>query len=354
MTRTGDAAGAYEVCTDARALFPEQTGIWRAYADAARRSGRAGQAAGELTAYLSAHADESGLWISLGECLESDGRLGEATEAYEKGLALAEDKQENARDPVRLATLKEHQGNMLAALGDVEAARRKYREAIEIGPSVYPPYESLSNTYVEADDLEGLREEWERAAAEHPERTQAHFSLGVAYHRLDMLDNAIASYRRALELDPSGPGTQECLFRALMTRAGNLLEAGELEQARAAYRDAIDLWPHAYPPYDALSETYTRSEDHEGLRDEWLHAAETHPERALNHYCLGLAYQRLAMLDEAIAAYKRALELNPAGQGTRDALARALELRAEKHREEGRPEAASQDAQTAEQVKSTD
>ena len=231
LLASGQARKATEVCTAALEAFPGQTDIWRAFAAAACENGQAALASAKLKTHLEAYPGKVLLWRSLGQCLESAGRFEAALRAYDRGIARAQERARGERDLVRLAGLKEHQGDILLAMGDAAAARRKYREAIDLRPTVYPLYEKLSNSYVDAGDLEGLRNEWESAVAEHPKRTQAHYCLGLAWHRLAKLEKAIASYRRALELDPSGQGTRECLARALKTRAEEHRQEGRVEAA---------------------------------------------------------------------------------------------------------------------------
>ncbi len=66
----------------------------------------------------------------------------------------------------------------------------------------------------------------ERAAAKHHDSADVFNLLGYAYRKQRNLERAFASYRRALELDPSHRGTHEYIGEAYLM-AGNLVMAVE-------------------------------------------------------------------------------------------------------------------------------
>ncbi|HEO72034.1 MAG TPA: tetratricopeptide repeat protein, partial [Candidatus Hydrogenedentes bacterium] len=326
---------AYRIARAALSLFPNHPGVWAVLADAGCACGRAGEVAPALRAHLATHSGDTELWNRLSQCLEAEGRLAEALDASRQGAARVEERAEGHEDPIGLARLLVRQGDMLVALGEIETARDTYRDAIDVYPEDYSPYEKLSNTYADVDDLDGFRKEWEQAVAEHPERAQAHYCLGQAYHRSGMLERAIASYNHALELDPFEETTNGPLFQALMQRGGQLAEDGNVHEARARFRDAIELRPHDSVPYESISETYIEADDLDGLRTEWMRAVATHPDRHQVHYSLAQAYERSGMLDDAIASYRRALEIEPSAEGIEKPLFQALVQRGTQRLEEG-------------------
>jgi tetratricopeptide (TPR) repeat protein len=119
-----------------------------------------------------------------------------------------------------------------------------YRTMVETEPAAYGAYEKLSDLYVKSGDLQGLIDEWRAAVAKHSDRALAQFCLGLAYDRLDRYDEAIASYRRSLALDPKAEGTSRCLAKALVSRGKQRLANGKAEDALADFRDALKLDPN--------------------------------------------------------------------------------------------------------------
>ena len=111
---------------------------------------------------------------------------------------------------------------------------------------------------------------YRRALELKPDFAEAHNNLGVALKDQGKLDEAVACYRRALELKPD--------FAEAHNNLGNALkDQGKLDEAVACYRRALEL----------------------------------KPDYAEAHNNLGMALKDQGKLDEAIACYRRALELKP-------------------------------------------
>ena len=97
-----------------------------------------------------------------------------------------------------------------------------------------------------------------------------HCNLGIALKAQGKLDEAVASYRRALELKPNFPVAHNNL--------GNLFkDQGKPDEAVACYRRALELVPDYF----------------------------------VAHNNLGAAFKVQGKLDEAVACFRRALALKP-------------------------------------------
>jgi tetratricopeptide (TPR) repeat protein len=166
--------------------------------------------------------------------------------------------------------------------------------------------------------------EW--AAALAPDDAWGHWRLGRLLERRGRLPEALAAFRRTLELEPG---------RAwLWSHLGGLLtEAGELDKAAAALGRALALAAD-----DALSRyrlgrlLERRGRPVEALA-EFRRAAELDPGQAWLWSHLGWVLTEAGELDEAEAALDRAVALAPEVALTHSRLARLLSRRA-------RPEAA--------------
>jgi tetratricopeptide (TPR) repeat protein len=102
------------------------------------------------------------------------------------------------------------------------------------------------------------------------ENARAHLNLGNVHYRAGRHHQALAEYRRALEIDPTYAG-------AWSSSAGAYAALGEIEEALRCMRRAIDI----------------------------------EPTNANFHNSLGTLYVRLGQLDEAAASFQRALAYHP-------------------------------------------
>jgi tetratricopeptide (TPR) repeat protein len=155
------------------------------------------------------------------------------------------------------------------------------------------------------------------AAALRPESPGAHINLGRALHAKGRVNEAIASYRRALDLDPKLAAAHNNLGSALLGK-------GRLDEAIVSYRRALDL-----DPTDALAHhNLGAALEAKGLLDEaiasYRRALDLDPKLAAAHYNLGNALEAKGRLNEAIASYRRAVEADPNYAAAHNNLGNAL------------------------------
>lgn len=118
------------------------------------------------------------------------------------------------------------------------------------------------------------------------------------------LEEAIAAFRSAIELNPDLSWSHHNLGEALA-------KLGQLEEALAAYRRAIELNPDFSWSYHHLGDVLERQQQWEESVAAFHQAIELNPEHFGSYVGLGKSLEKLGHLDEAIAAYRRASELAP-------------------------------------------
>ncbi|QIR40182.1 tetratricopeptide repeat protein [Tolypothrix sp. PCC 7910] len=143
----------------------------------------------------------------------------------------------------------------------------------------YDPYvcSKLGALYVETGKIkEGIEllTRGVRASEENYEILyELHYHLGIAYNRLQNLQQASAHYQAAIKL-PIYP----ILKLGAYNNLGNLLKAaGDLKNARKAYETTLKIDPNF----------------------------------ASGHYNLGMTFKALGLFTDAIACYQKAIKLNP-------------------------------------------
>ena len=127
-----------------------------------------------------------------------------------------------------------------------------------------------------------------------------------ALHERGEFDGAIAAYRNAIGVQP---GLAEPDLVSAHNNLGRALHAmGELDEAIAAYRKAIELVVSG-PPIDNVERGTPRFAPAEALVRRASSSLSPDFELPVVHHNLGRALHQKGELDEAIAAYRKAIEL---------------------------------------------
>ena len=158
---------------------------------------------------------------------------------------------------------------------------------------------------------------YRRALELRPDYAEAHNNLGVAFKDQGKLDEAVACWRRALELEPDYAEAHGNLGVAFK-------EQGKLDEAVACCRRAVELKPDDAEAHNNLGVAFKE----QGKLDEavacYRRALELEPGFAEAHNNLGVAFKEQGKLDEAVACYRRALELEPGFAKAHNNLGNAL------------------------------
>ena len=132
----------------------------------------------------------------------------------------------------------------------------------------------------------------------------AHYNLGLAYARNDMLDEAIAEYKKAIEIKPDSAFAHYNLGFVYNKK-------GLVDKAIRKYKDAIEINPGFDQAYNDLGIAYRIKGELDKAIESYSKALEIDPDFSQVHYNLGNIYTQKEMRDKAISEYIKALELNP-------------------------------------------
>jgi Ca-activated chloride channel family protein len=95
-------------------------------------------------------------------------------------------------------------GNRSFKKGEYEKALNRYREAEITAPNSPVVHFNLGDALYKTDDLDGSVGEFQRSAAaqDRTVRSRAYYNLGNTAFRQEKYDDAVAHYKKALELNP--------------------------------------------------------------------------------------------------------------------------------------------------------
>lgn len=248
-------------------------------------------------------------------CLEND-ELEKALSECESAIQLNPD----------FAIIYNYRGEIYEDMEQFEKAIINYQKAIELSPNFKDAWESMlrvesvleeefeeSTTkkqleqaleYAENGETEKALKKCESLKTTLPSIASAHVYFGSIFDTLDMLEPAINSYRKAIQLNPESKDAWDNFLSI------ELSIEEEFEESIA--KQHLD---------QALG--YTNDEEMEKALAECEVAKPLMPNLAIAHNYLGLIFQTLNQLEFAIDSYLKAVQLNPRFYAARENLANA-------------------------------
>lgn len=166
--------------------------------------------------------------FALGYALMFDRRLDDAIRELEQAAKL---------DP-RFSEAKNNLGSAYMLKGDLEKAKATFQEVLKdpFYPTPEFAYFNLARIHEQQGKVPEAIAEYKRALDIRPDYVDAHHNLGTLYLQQGKLDLAIRAFREATRLEPQGAIYQRSLGIAY-------LQAGKREEARRALQRALELQP---------------------------------------------------------------------------------------------------------------
>ncbi|HKA16730.1 MAG TPA: tetratricopeptide repeat protein [Blastocatellia bacterium] len=167
-------------------------------------------------------------------------------------------------------------------------------------------------------------EELKRAIAVYPEYVHAYNDLGVAYIKLDLIDDAIKALEKSISLDP----------RALNPRL-NLgianVRIRDYARAEQPLREALTIDETAPLVHLYLGITFWKTDRFSEAENEFARALSLGgSEIAIAHYYLGQLYAERDRIEEAVAELEAYIKQKPASEDAQQARQKIAELRSRK------------------------
>lgn len=194
-------------------------------------------------------------------------------------------------------------GRVLAASGDAPAARRAFESASALDARLAAPQLALAELDAREGAFDAARRRLTRLTESNPRDAEALISLALIEERSGRHAEAIAGYRKALDLDPSSAVAANNLAYLLLEPPGSIDEA--LKYAQDAKRLA--------PADTAVDDTIGWALYHKGLFTSAVRHLEVAAAEggAVRKYHLAMAYFKAGEKARARATLDAALRLDP-------------------------------------------
>lgn len=158
---------------------------------------------------------------------------------------------------------------------------------------------------------------WSDTARKRPDNPRAQHNLGRALREAGEMEQAAAAFRRSIALQPDHAFAHFGLGAILASRA-------EWEEAKKHLRAAVAAEPHYAVAHLALGHVLVRTGEREAAMAAYEAALKLGAPSAEAHFALGNLLARARRIDEAMMHYRAALEIDPEDVGARNNLANAL------------------------------
>jgi Flp pilus assembly protein TadD len=159
--------------------------------------------------------------------------LTEALSASARGLELRPD----------LAEVHAARGVAVALSGDLAAAEREYRTAINLNPHLFEPHYAYARACIEQGRMADAVRWFERAATLRPEDYQSRALLALAYDALGQPERARASYKTAVTVGMRHVERHPEDARAVYMTGNSLICLGEVDRGLEWVERARSLDP---------------------------------------------------------------------------------------------------------------
>ena len=164
-------------------------------------------------------------------------------------------------------------------------------------------HEILAYYYRDKRLINKEAEEWEKAFS-IVENERYAVNLGKSYGKLERYQEAIAIFKRVIQLNPNSANGYFNLGNAL-------LDIGKYEEAQKQYQMAINRDPYFYQAYARLGALLTEMGHYEEGLKVLKSAIEINPDYFLTYYGIAIAYSRMGKPKEGIALLRAYFERNP-------------------------------------------
>ena len=222
--------------------------------------------------------------------------------------------------------------------GYYNEALKEYRLALERGEDRRLTLQAMAELHLLKRDLAAALELYDTLLREVPDSPKLWNERGVVLHQAGRPEDALASYRQAVEVDRKyalawnnlgvvqahGAAADPAIeaFRTALQLQGTfsaarlnlallLFQLRRFQLALEAYRQVLSSEPNSAAAWNGVGLVLVELKRFPDARNAFVRAVEADPDHAGAHYNLSFTLSNLGDFDGALRATKRALELDP-------------------------------------------
>ncbi|GAV23994.1 tetratricopeptide repeat protein [Carboxydothermus pertinax] len=155
----------------------------------------------------------------------------------------------------------------------------------------------------------------QQKVAKDPKNPKNYVDLGWGYFQKKDYNNALAQYKKALDLDKK-------YYPAYLNLGILYIDTGKYDLAVNTLKQAVALQPKSSNAHLNLGIAYNKLEKYQEALKELKAAYELSPGSTRIIYEIGVAYEKMGKIEDAKYQYKSALEFDPKFEDAKKALER--------------------------------
>lgn len=211
---------------------------------------------------------------------------------------------------------------------DFSGALGAYQRLLVLLPRTAIPYLEIGNLYRQAKAWEEARAWYEQARQVEPHSVWPYLGIGRTYSGEARWTEAMEWYERAQAVSPEDAGAvEQAVCDTLVARGDQSRRVGQRVEALHSYLAALQYPACAatnWYVHAAAGQMYAQAGDWTRALPYFQEAARVDPTVYWPYLHIGDAYTALGRRDEAVAAYRRVLKLDPRNSRAIESLQRLL------------------------------
>jgi tetratricopeptide (TPR) repeat protein len=195
-------------------------------------------------------------------------------------------------------------GQALYEKGDYVKARLEFKNAIQIDPKFAEAYYMLGMVQLKQGDLKPAFGRFSKAAELSPDHLNSHLQIGKLFLVMKEPEKAMEKAELILEKDPKNE-------EALILKGSVLLAQKETNKTITLFNGLMEKGIKRPDVCIMLGSAYFQQKDIQNAEKVLKIGIQTHPESVSLHMALANFYGKSGRMDEALAAFKKVIELEP-------------------------------------------
>jgi len=224
--------------------------------------------------------------------------------------------------------------------GEILLAREQTEEALKQYPEDLKALSLQGALKIQEKDLQGAEAVYKRVVELAPDYVPGHVQLGLLYNLSKRQEDALRSFKKAIELDPlqinalrlivgvhlknrtfdealkicdehkKRIGDHPYMLALIEDLKGRVyLAQGVTDKAKEHFEKAIEIEPNILAPYQALARIYVKDKNFEQAIAKYEAMVDKNPKFLQGYMALGIIYDHQGEKEKAESYYRKALEI---------------------------------------------